>query len=143
MEQLVRYVRAGKISKAHEALKIELDNRNLHGDGDLIIGARAVRDLLEDGKVAPIMRIETRSNGDVDITDAGDASVGITGRRVYLRIGGKRYSLPLGHVRRVAVGTKPVAILYRNEVYTPIIDADRVQAEAGARRIDEGLMKEF
>ncbi|HQD24890.1 MAG TPA: hypothetical protein PLU40_07735 [Methanoculleus sp.] len=143
MEQLVRYVRAGKISKAHEALKIELDNRNLHGDGDLIIGARAVRDLLEDGKVVPIMRIETRSNGDVDITDAGDASVGITGRRVYLRIGGKRYSLPLGHVRRVAVGTKPVAILYRNEVYTPIIDADRVQAEAGARRIDEGLMKEF
>ena len=143
MEQLVRYVRAGKISKAHEALKIELDNRNLHGDGDLIIGARAVRDLLEDGKVVPIMRIETRSSGDVDITDAGDASVGITGRRVYLRIGGKRYSLPLGHVRRVAVGTKPVAILYRNEVYTPIIDADRVQAEAGARRIDEGLMKEF
>ncbi len=66
MEQLVRYVRAGKISKAHEALKIELDNRNLHGDGDLIIGARAVRDLLEDGKAAPIMRIETRT-GDVKI----------------------------------------------------------------------------
>lgn len=143
MEQLVRYVRAGKISKAHEALKIELDNQNLHGDGDLIIGAVDVRNLLEEYKVVPIMRIETRSNGDVDITDAGDASVGITGRRVYLRIGGKRYSLPLGHVRRVAVGTKPVAILYRNEVYTPIIDADRVQAEAGARRIDEGLMKEF
>lgn len=139
MTEMVRYVKVGKVVKVHEALKIEFDNQNLYAGGDLIIGAADTRALLEDGKAAPIMRVETRSNGDVDITDVGVASIGITGRRAYIQVGGKNYSLPLGHVRRVAVGTKPFAVLYRNEVYTPIIDADAVQAQQNERPITEGL----
>ena len=132
---MTQFIKAGKLERAHSALRIVLDDQAGAG-GDLVIGAAAVRDLLA-GRTVEISRVTVRGD-QVSITYAGVARASTTGRGVVMHIAGARYTSPLAQVRAVAAGTRAAAILSRPEP-AGIIDADGRQA----RPIDEGLTHSF
>ncbi len=139
---MTQFVKAGKLEKTYNALRIVLDNQAGAG-GDLVIGAAAVRDLLA-GRTAEISRVEVRGDGDeVVITYGGTARMSTTGRGVVMHIAGDRYTSPMAQVQAVVAGDRAGALVSRlvDEV-PPIIDADRVQVQNG-RPIDEGLETSF
>jgi len=138
---MTQFVKAGKLEKTYNALRIVLDNQAGAG-GDLVIGAAAARDLLA-GRTVEISRVTVRGD-QVSITYAGVARASTTGRGVVMHIAGARYTSPLAQVRAVVAGTRSAALVSQM-VDEAVIDADRVQAQAqrGGRRIDEGLAKTF
>ncbi len=132
---MVEFIKAGKIRKAYQALRVEIDGV----DGDLVIGAQATRDLLTGNRMVEVNRIIERPEG-VAITLAGTARMSTTGRAIVLYLGGARYTSPIAQVRAVVAGTRSAALVSRVlEDVAPVIDADRVQAQAAGRPIDEGL----
>ena len=136
--QVVKFVKAGKIQKAREALRIEIDGV----DGDLVIGAKAVRELLGNyPRTVEISRVRERGPDGVVITYAGTARMSTTGRGLVMYIAGNRYTTPLTQVRQVVAGGRSAALVSKL-VDEAIIDADEAQAQGG-RRIDEGLAKTF
>jgi hypothetical protein len=138
---MTQFVKAGKLERAHSALRIVLDNQAGAG-GDLVIGAAAARDLLA-GRTVEISRVTVRGD-QVSITYAGVARASTTGRGVVMHIAGARYTSPLSQVRAVVAGTRAAALVSQM-VDEAVIDADEVRAQAqqGGRRIDEGLAKTF
>jgi len=140
---MVRFEKAGKLEKTYKALRIVIDDQT-GGRGDLIIGARAVRDL-PTGRMVELNRVQMR-DGEVVIALAGTARVSTTGRALMIYTGGDRYTVPMAQVRAVVAGTRTAALVSRM-VDEPVIDADEAQAQAqaqqGGRRIDEGLAKTF
>jgi len=136
---MTQFIKAGKLERAHSALRIVLDDQAGAG-GDLVIGAAAVRDLLA-GRTVEISRVTVRGD-QVSITYAGVARASTTGRGVVMHIAGARYTSPLAQVRAVVAGTRTAALVSRM-VDEAVIDADKAQAQQGGRRIDEGLAKTF
>ncbi len=138
---MTQFIKAGKLERAHSALRIVLDNQAGAG-GDLVIGAAAARDLLA-GRTVEISRVTVRGD-QVSITYAGVARASTTGRGVVMHIAGARYTSPLSQVRAVVAGTRAAALVSQM-VDEAVIDADEVRAQAqqGGRRIDEGLAKTF
>jgi len=138
---MTQFKKAGKLERAHSALRIVLDNQAGAG-GDLVIGAAAARDLLA-GRTVEISRVTVRGD-QVSITYAGVARASTTGRGVVMHIAGARYTSPLSQVRAVVAGTRAAALVSQM-VDEAVIDADEVRAQAqqGGRRIDEGLAKTF
>ena len=134
---MTQFVKAGKLEKTYNALRIVLDNQAGAG-GDLVIGAAAARDLLA-GRTVEISRVTVRGD-QVSITYAGVARASTTGRGVVMHIAGARYTSPLAQVRAVVAGTRTAALVSRM-VDEAVIDAD--EAQQGGRRIDEGLAKTF
>ena len=135
---MTQFIKAGKLEKTYNALRIVLDNRAGAG-GDLVIGAAAVRDLMAGRRVVEISRVTVRGD-QVSITYAGVARASTTGRGVVMHIAGARYTSPLSQVRAVVAGTRSAALVSQM-VDEAIIDAD--EAQQGGRRIDEGLAKTF
>jgi hypothetical protein len=138
---MTQFIKAGKLEKTYNALRIVLDNQAGAG-GDLVIGAAAARDLLA-GRTVEISRVTVRGD-QVSITYAGVARASTTGRGVVMHIAGARYTSPLSQVRAVVAGTRAAALVSQM-VDEAVIDADEVRAQAqqGGRRIDEGLAKTF
>ena len=136
---MTQFTKAGKLERAHSALRIVLDDRAGAG-GDLVIGAAAVRDLMA-GRTVEISRVTVRGD-QVSITYAGVARASTTGRGVVMHIAGARYTSPLSQVRQVVAGTRSAALVSLL-VDEAVIDADKAQAQQGGRRIDEGLAKTF
>jgi len=134
---MTQFIKAGKLERAHSALRIVLDGR---ASGDLVIGAAAVRDLLA-GRTVEISRVTVRGD-QVSITYAGVARASTTGRGVVMHIAGARYTSPLAQVRAVVAGTRTAALVSLM-VDEAVIDADEAQAQQGGRRIDEGLAHSF
>ena len=132
---MTQFIKAGKLEKTYNALRIVLDDQAGAG-GDLVIGAAAVRDLMA-GRAVEISRVTVRGD-QVSITYAGVARASTTGRGVVMHIAGARYTSPLAQVRAVVAGTRTAALVSRM-VDEPVIDADRVQRE----RIDAGLIHAF
>jgi hypothetical protein len=135
---MTQFIKAGKLEKTYNALRIVLDNRAGAG-GDLVIGAAAVRDLMAGRRVVEISRVTVRGD-QVSITYAGVARASTTGRGVVMHIAGARYTSPLSQVRAVVAGTRSAALVSQM-VDEAIIDAD--EAQQGGRRIDEGLAHSF
>jgi len=138
---VVHFEKAGKLERAHGALRIVLDDQ-VGAGGDLVIGAAAARDLLA-GRTVEISRVTVRGD-QVSITYAGVARASTTGRGVVMHIAGARYTSPLSQVRQVVAGTRSAALVSQM-VDEAVIDADETQAQAqqGGRRIDEGLAHSF
>jgi len=136
---MTQFIKAGKLEKTYNALRIVLDDQAGAG-GDLVIGAAAVRDLMA-GRAVEISRVTVRGD-QVSITYAGVARASTTGRGVVMHIAGARYTSPLAQVRAVVAGTRTAALVSRM-VDEAVIDADKAQAQQGGRRIDEGLAKTF
>ena len=138
---MTQFKKAGKLERAHSALRIVLDDQAGAG-GDLVIGAAAVRDLMA-GRAVEISRVTVRGD-QVSITYAGVARASTTGRGVVMHIAGARYTSPLSQVRAVVAGTRAAALVSQM-VDEAVIDADEVRAQAqqGGRRIDEGLAHSF
>ena len=136
---MTQFIKAGKLEKTYNALRIVLDNQAGAG-GDLVIGAAAARDLLA-GRTVEISRVTVRGD-QVSITYAGVARASTTGRGVVMHIAGARYTSPLSQVRDVVAGTRTAALVSQM-VDETVIDADEAQAQQGGRRIDEGLAKTF
>jgi len=138
---MTQFKKAGKLERAHSALRIVLDDQAGAG-GDLVIGAAAARDLLA-GRTVEISRVTVRGD-QVSITYAGVARASTTGRGVVMHIAGARYTSPLSQVRAVVAGTRAAALVSQM-VDEAVIDADEVRAQAqqGGRRIDEGLAHSF
>ena len=134
---MTQFVKAGKLEKTYNALRIVLDNQAGAG-GDLVIGAAAARDLLA-GRTVEISRVTVRGD-QVSITYAGVARASTTGRGVVMHIAGARYTSPLAQVRAVVAGTRAAAVVSLM-VDEAVIDAD--EAQQGGRRIDEGLAHSF
>jgi len=134
---VVHFEKAGKLERAHGALRIVLDDQ-VGAAGDLVIGAAAARDLLA-GRTVEISRVTVRGD-QVSITYAGVARASTTGRGVVMHIAGARYTSPLSQVRAVVAGTRSAALVSQM-VDEAIIDAD--EAQQGGRRIDEGLAHSF
>ena len=132
---MTQFVKAGKIVRAHRALRIEIDGREVCGEQ--IISAAAVSELLS-GRRVDISFVQTPSPDRVFIGFSGEAWVSRSGKAITLRIGGVLYTAPLVQVRQVIAGTRAAAILSR-PAPAPIIDADGRQA----RPIDEGLTHSF
>jgi len=132
---MTQFTRVGKIVRAHRALRIEIDGREVCGEQ--IISAAAVSDLLS-GRRAEINFVQTPTPDRVFIGFSGEAWVSRSGRAVTLRIEGVIYSSPIAQVRQVVAGTRAAAILSRPEP-APIIDADREQAKP----IDADLVRSF
>ena len=132
---MTQFIKAGKLERAHSALRIVLDGR---ASGDLVIGAAAVRDLLA-GRTVEISRVTVRGD-QVSITYAGVARASTTGRGVVMHIAGARYTSPLAQVRAAVAGTRAAAVVSLM-VDEAVIDAD--EAQQGGRRIDEGLAHSF
>jgi hypothetical protein len=139
---MTQFIKAGKLEKTYNALRIVLDNQAGAG-GDLVIGAAAVRDLMAGQRVVEISRVTVRGD-QVSITYAGVARASTTGRGVVMHIAGARYTSPLSQVRAVVAGTRSAALVSQM-VDEAVIDADETQAQAqqGGRRIDEGLAHSF
>ena len=137
---MTQFVKAGKLERAHSALRIVLDDQAGAG-GDLVIGAAAAQDLLAGRRVVEISRVTVRGD-QVSITYAGVARVSTTGRGVVMFIGGDRYTSPLSQARAVVAGTRAAALVSQM-VGEAVIDADEAQAQQGGRRLDEGLAKTF
>lgn len=133
---MTQFVKAGKLEKTYNALRIVLDDQAGAG-GDLVIGAAAVRDLF-DGKEADVSFVQVRSTDQVFIGWSGTARVSRSGRAITLRIEGQTYTSPIVQVRQVVAGTRTAALLSR-PAPAPIIDADEEQR----RPIDEGLIRSF
>ena len=138
---MVHFEKAGKLERAHSALRIVLDDQAGAG-GDLMIGAAAVRDLMAGRRVVEISRVRERGPDEVVITYAGVARASTTGRGVVMHIAGARYTSPLSQVRDVVAGTRTAALVSQM-VDEAVIDADEAQAQQGGRRIDEGLAHSF
>lgn len=136
---MVRFEKAGKLEKTYKALRIVIDDQT-GGRGDLIIGARAVRDL-PTGRMVELNRVQMR-DGEVVIALAGTARVSTTGRALMIYTGGGRYTVPMAQVRAVVAGTRTAALVSRM-VDEPVIDADRVQVRQNDRPIDEDLETSF
>jgi len=136
---MTQFIKAGKLERAHSALRIVLDDQAGAG-GDLVIGAAAVRDLMA-GRTVEISRVTVRGD-QVSITYAGVARASTTGRGVVMHIAGARYTSPLSQVRQVVAGTRSAALVSLL-VDEAVIDADEAQAQQGGRRIDEGLAHSF
>ena len=134
---MVHFEKAGKLERAHSALRIVLDAQ-AGTSGDLVIGAAAVRDLLA-GRTVEISRVTVRGD-QVSITYAGVARASTTGRGVVMHIAGARYTSPLAQVRAAVAGTRAAAVVSLM-VDEAVIDAD--EAQQGGRRIDEGLAHSF
>ena len=132
---MTQFTRVGKIVRAHRALRIEIDGREVCGEQ--IIGAAAVSELLS-GRRVEINFVQTPSPDRVFIGFSGEAWVSRSGKAITLRIGGVLYTAPLVQVRQVIAGTRAAAILSRPEP-AGIIDADREQAKP----IDADLVRSF
>jgi hypothetical protein len=132
---MVEFIKAGKIRKAYQALRVEIDGV----DGDLVIGAQATRDLLTGNRMVEINRVIER-DGETIITLVGTARQSVAGKAIVLYLGGARYTSPITQVRAVVAGTRSAALVSRVvEDVAPIIDADAVQAQQNERPITEGL----
>ena len=131
---MTQFTRVGKIVRAHRALRIEIDGREVCGEQ--IISAAAVSDLLS-GRRAEINFVQTPTPDRVYVGFSGEAWISRSGRAVTLRIEGVIYSSPIAQVRQVANGSRQAAILSL-PVPAGIIDADGRQA----RPITEGLRTE-
>ena len=122
---MTQFIKAGKLEKTYNALRIVLDNQAGAG-GDLVIGAAAVRDLMAGQRVVEISRVTVRGD-QVSITYAGVARASTTGRGVVMHIAGARYTSPLSQVRAVVAGTRTAALVSQM-VDEAVIDADEAQA---------------
>lgn len=104
--------KAGKITRLHKALKIELEARE---GVTLVIGAADVPDLLARGTPAPIFQI-TRS-ADVDVVEAAGSAYGTrTGKGIALRVDVGMPVLPVlfasrAQVRDVYRGLRTAAMI--------------------------------
>ena len=122
----------GKIEKVHEALAVQVDGWKL---GELVIGAREVRDLLQ-GRTVDVNFVQQRPGRDPFIGYAGRAQLSRSGRAVNVRIEGKLMTAPLREVQAVTEGKRTAA---RLSSPAPVIDADVVQRKP----IDAGLIRGF
>ena len=132
---MTQFVKVGRIARDRHALRVEIDGRS--GPGNLVIGADAVRALL-DGRRVDVNFIQTPTPDRVFIGFSGEAWISRSGRAVTLRIEGRTFTSPIAQVQQVVAGTRQAAIVSR-PVDSPIIDADGRQAKP----IDAGLIRSF
>lgn len=129
--------KAGKVTKLHQALKVELEARP---DTLLVIGAADVPDLLAHGAAATVFQIDRTPDVDI-VQEVGSAYLSRSGAGIALRVDVGMPVLPVlfasrAQVRDVYRGLRTAAMISAPADLSP-------RDEEKKRRIDGGLKRGF